>query len=193
MDSFLKLEHRHTGEILRMRRMRDGQGQIILALDGSLPPGSSGPPLHAHFREREEIFVKAGTLGAQVRKERIVVQAGGSAVLPAGVRHRWWNAGDDLLENSGHVVPVVDLDRFLQALFAVLNASPDGRPSIFYLAHVLWRHRGTQRVAVPPPSIQKIVFPILLLIGHVLGKYRGSSWPGSPESCPGAPLVDATA
>jgi len=97
------------------------------------------------------------------------------------------------LENSGYAVPVVDLDRFLQALFAVLNASPDGRPSIFYLAHVLWRHRNTQLVAVPPPPIQKIVFPILLLIGHILGKYRGSSWPGSPESCPGAPLVDASA
>ena len=193
MDNFLKLEHRHTGEILRMRRVRDGQGQIILTLDGSLPPGSSGPPLHLHFHEREEIIVKAGTLGAQIGTESVVVQAGGTAVLPAGLRHRWWNAGDDLLENSGYAVPVVDLDRFLQALFAVLNASPHGRPSIFHLAHVLWRHRDTQLVAVPPPPIQKIVFPVLLLIGHLLGKYRGSSWPGSPESCPGAPLVDASA
>ena len=193
MDNFLKLEHRHTGEILRMRRVRDGQGQIILALDGSLPPGSSGPPLHLHFHEHEEIIVKAGTLGAQIGTESVVVQAGGTAVLPARLRHRWWNAGDDMLENSGYAVPVVDLDRFLQALFAVLNASPDGRPSIFYLAHVLWRHRNTQLVAVPPPPIQKIIFPILLLIGHILGKYRGSSWPGSPESCPGAPLVDASA
>jgi len=193
MDNFLKLEHRHTGEILRMRRVRDGQGQIILALDGSLPPGSSGPPLHLHFHEHEEIIVKARTLGAQIGTESVVVQAGGTAVLPAGLRHRWWNAGDDMLENSGYAVPVLDLDRFLQALFAVLNASPNGRPSIFYLAHVLWRHRNTQLVAVPPPPIQKIVFPILLLIGHILGKYRGSSWPGSPESCPGAPLVDASA
>ena len=176
-----------------MRRVRDGQGQIILALDGSLPPGSSGPPLHLHFHEHEEIIVKAGTLGAQIGTESVVVQAGGTAVLPAGLRHRWWNAGDDMLENSGYAVPVLDLDRFLQALFAVLNASPNGRPSIFYLAHVLWRHRNTQLVAVPPPPIQKIVFPILLLIGHILGKYRGSSWPGSPESCPGAPLVDASA
>jgi mannose-6-phosphate isomerase-like protein (cupin superfamily) len=192
VDNFLKLEHRHTGEILQMRRVRDGQGQIILALDGSLPPGSSGPPLHVHFREHEEIRVKTGTLGAQIGTERVVVQAGETAVLPAGLRHRWWNAGDDLLENCGHAAPAVDLDRFLQALFAVLNASPEGRPSIFYLAHVLWRHRRTQSVLVPPPPIQKIVFPILLLIGHILGKYRGSNWPGSPESCPGAPLVEAS-
>lgn len=191
MDNFLTLEHRHTGEILRMRRVRNGQGQIVLALEGSLPPGASGPPLHVHFHENEEIVVKTGTLGAQIGTEKVVVQAGETAVLPAGQRHRWWNAGDDRLENSGHAAPAVDLDRFLQALFAVLNAGPEGKPSIFHLAHVLWRHRRTQLIAVPPPPIQKIVFPVLLLIGHILGKYRGSNWPGSPESCPGAPLVEA--
>ena len=191
MDNFLRLENRHTGEILRMRRVRDAQGQIVLTIDGSLPPRASGPPLHVHFHEREEGIVKAGTLGAQVGKEKIVVPAGGTAVFPAGVLHSWWNAGDDLLEFSGQAIPAVDLDRYLQAVFAVLNASPTGRPSIFYIAHVLWRHRHTQLLATPPRAIQRIVFPLILFVGRVLGKYRGSNWPGSPESCPGAPLVDA--
>jgi len=186
----LRLENRRTGEILRMRRTRDAEGQIVLILDGSLPTGASGPPLHLHLQEREEIVVKAGTLAVQVGTEKIVVPTGGNAVIPAGVRHRWWNAGDDLLELSGQVVPAVDLDRYLEALFAVLNASSNGRPSIFHLAHVLWRHRKTQSIMVPPPAIQRIVFPIVLFIGRMLGKYRGSTWPGAPESCTGAPLVD---
>ena len=193
MDNCLGLENRHNGEILRIRRVRDVQGQIILLLDGSMPPRTSGPPLHVHFHEREEIIVKAGTLGAQVGKEKIVVPAGGAAVMPAGAFHRWWNAGDDLLELSGKAVPAADLDRFLQGLFAVLNASSNGRPSIFHMAHVLWRHRETQLLSVPPPAIQRIVFPVILFIGRILGKYRGTNWPGSPESCTGAPLVDADA
>jgi len=191
VDDFLRLENRHTGEILVMRRVRDAQGQIVLSLDGSLPPGTNGPPLHVHFRENEEGIVKAGTLGAQIGTDKFVVPAGGTVVLPAGRPHRWWNAGDDLLEFSGHVVPV-DLDRYLQAVFAVLNAS-NGRPPIFYLAHVLWRHRDTQLLSIPPPAIQRILLPVVLIIGRILGKYRGSSWPGSPESCPGAPLVDSNA
>jgi len=189
VDDFLRLENRHTGEILVMRRVRDAQGQIVLSLDGSLPPGTNGPPLHVHFRENEEGIVKAGTLGAQIGTDKFVVPAGGTVVLPAGRPHRWWNAGDDLLEFSGHVVPV-DLDRYLQAVFAVLNAS-NGRPPIFYLAHVLWRHRDTQLLSIPPPAIQRILLPVVLIIGRILGKYRGSSWPGSPESCLGAPLVDS--
>src|SRR5215469_17329750 len=191
MDNFLRLENRHTGEILRMRRVHDAQGQIVLSVDGSLPPGSSGPPLHMHLREHEEFTVKAGTLGAQVGAKEIVVPAGGTAVLPAGLPHRWWNAGDDLLEISGQVVPAVDLDRYLQAVFAVVNAGPSGKPSIFYLAHVAWRNRRTQALAKPPQAIQRILFPLVVGVGRILGKYRGEGWPGSPASCPGAPAVDA--
>lgn len=187
MDNFLQLENRKTGEILRMRRVLDSQGQTVLTINGSLPPRTNGPPLHVHFLQREEVNVKAGTLGAQVGKEKIIVAAGGSGAFPAGVIHKWWNAGDDLLELSGRAIPAEGLDRYLQALFAVLKASPSGKPSIFYLAHVLWRHRRTQAVMLPPRAVQMIVFPIVLFMGRILGKYRGDNWPGSPASCTGAP------
>jgi mannose-6-phosphate isomerase-like protein (cupin superfamily) len=191
-DKCLNLENRHTGEILRLRRLRDADGQTVLAIDGSLPPGMSGPPLHVHFHQREEGLVKAGSLGARIGNEKIIVPAGKTSVFPAGVVHTWWNAGDDLLELSGRAIPAGDLDRFLQALFTVVNASPSGRPSIFYLAHVLWRHRHTQAVELPPRIIQRIVFPLILLVGRVLGKYRGDGWPGSPASCTGAPPAEAS-
>ena len=70
MDNSVTIRNRHTGEILRLSRVRDAQGQIVLNLDGSLPPRAGGPPLHVHFYQREEGQVKAGTLGAQVRKDQ---------------------------------------------------------------------------------------------------------------------------
>jgi mannose-6-phosphate isomerase-like protein (cupin superfamily) len=188
MSGFLTLENRHTGEILRIRRVRDEAGQIILAIEGSLPPRMSGPPIHVHFHQREEGCVKVGTLGARVGNERILVPAGESAVFPAGVVHSWWNAGESQLELSGQAIPAIDLDQYLQALFAVLNASSSGRPSIFYLVHVLWRHRHTQALMTVPVAIQRILFPLVLLVGRILGKYEGTSWPGCPESCTGAPF-----
>ena len=187
MDNVLKLENRHTGEILRMHRMSEANGQVILIVEGSLPPHSSGPPLHVHFMEHEQGRVAAGTLGAIVGNKKINVQAGEFVDLPAGIPHRWWNAGEDLLEFKGRVVPAIDVDRFLQAIFAVVNASNSGRPSIFYVAHILRRHRRTHELRAVPVAIQKIVFPVVLFIGRILGKYRGDNWPASPASCTGAP------
>ena len=189
MEKVLRLENRHTGEILLMRRQRTSEGQTVLLIDGSLPAHTAGPPLHIHFQVLEEGTVKAGTLGAQIGGKQFQAKAGESASFSPGVIHKWWNAGDDLLELSGRATPAGDLDQYLQALFAVLNASPSGRPSLFYLAHVLWRHRFTQAVMLPPPAIQRFLFPVILLVGRVLGKYRGDGWPGSPAMCPGAPEI----
>jgi hypothetical protein len=119
------------------------------------------------------------------------VPTGGTAAFPLGIVHTWWNAGDDRVEMSGHATPAEDLDRYLQAVFAVLNASASGRPSLFYIAHIALRHRRTQRFLTPPLAIQRIVFPLVFLLGYFLGKYRSGSWPGSPESCSGAPEVGA--
>jgi quercetin dioxygenase-like cupin family protein len=192
-NRFLTLENRHTGEILRMRRVRGGDGHTVLILEGSLPPRRTGPPLHTHVGSHEHIVVKAGALGVPMEQETLEVPVGKAVSIPAGVRHTWWNAGDDALEVSGRSVPAGDLDRFIQAIFAVANASRSERPSMFYIAHVLWRHRRTQRLALPPRAIQRVVFPVILLLGHILGKYRGSEWPGSPASCVGAPETDARA
>src|SRR5512133_2722266 len=79
VDTSMTIRNRHTGETLRLSRVRDAQGQVVLNLEGSLPPRAGGPPLHVHFHQREEGQVKAGTLGAQVGKEKIVVPAGGTA------------------------------------------------------------------------------------------------------------------
>jgi mannose-6-phosphate isomerase-like protein (cupin superfamily) len=149
VDDFLTLKNRHTGEILRMRRERDAEGHVVSARDGSLPPRMDGPPPHVHFRQQEEGRVRAGSLGIQVGSEKGVVPAGGTAAFPAGVVHTWWNAGDDTVEFSGRAIPAADLDRYLQAVFAVLNASASGRPSLFYMAHIALRHRHTQGFMTP--------------------------------------------
>jgi quercetin dioxygenase-like cupin family protein len=68
--------------------MRDSEGQTVLTTDGLLTSGTSGPPFHIHFHQREEGIVKAGSVGAQIRNEKTVVRAGATAVFPAGVVHK---------------------------------------------------------------------------------------------------------
>src|SRR6476661_3679735 len=188
-DRAVILELRHNGERLTLRRIKTDSGVEELRLTGSLPAHRRGPPLHIHFEEDEHVEVVSGTLSASVDGNSLVIKAGDSAHFPKGSAHRWWNDGDEELVLKGVVTPGVDLDRYLQALFEVLNAGSPNRPPIFYMAHVLYRHRKTQSTLVVPRAVQRILFPIVVLLGTVLGKYRGADWPGCPSRCSGAPLA----
>jgi mannose-6-phosphate isomerase-like protein (cupin superfamily) len=184
----LRLENVHTGEILELRRRRRGN-ETWLELSGSLPPRREGPPMHIHYAEDEVGEVTAGTLTAHVGGKQIEIGTGGTARLPMGIAHRWWNGGDQPLVFNGTARPLVDLDRYLQAVFEVLNAGTPGRPPLFYIAHVALRHRQTQHVIVMPAPLQAVIFRAVVAIGTVLGKYRGTDWPGCPARCGGAPEV----
>jgi mannose-6-phosphate isomerase-like protein (cupin superfamily) len=184
----LVLHNRHTGERLELRRVARN-GQVWLELKGTLPPHREGPPLHIHYQESEEARVIAGTLSAVVDGRQIRVGQGETARFPQGSVHRWWNDSEETLAVEGYAKPVVDLDRYLQAVFDVLNAGSANRPPLFYMAHVAWRHRQTQAVLLVPRSVQTVFLPLIVLVGSLLGRYRGTAWPGCPERCREAPFV----
>jgi len=182
------LTNRHSGERLELRRVRI-DGVLCLEIRGSLPPHSEGPPLHIHHAEHESGVVNRGVLTAVVDGHRIQAGPGEPAELPMGSAHRWWNEGDEPLEFVGQAKPVVDLDRYLQAVFDIVNNSPTERPSLVYLAHAMLRHRNTQTVLVMPRPLQVVVFRLAYLFGLVTGRYRGHDWPGCPSKCTGAPVM----
>jgi mannose-6-phosphate isomerase-like protein (cupin superfamily) len=185
----LQLHNRHTGEVLALRR-RVRDGEVILELQGTLPPHRNGPPLHVHYLEDEEVCVTSGRLSVDVGGRRVEASPGEVVRLPRGVPHRWWNAADQPLALEGTAHPVADLDRYLQAICEVMNAGPPNRPPLFYLAHVALRHRRTQAALIMPQVLQAMLFRVVVAIGTITGRYRGTQWPGSPARCTGAPCVD---
>jgi len=184
----LRLENRHTGEVLEIRRERR-DGELVFGLRGTLPAHREGPPIHVHYAEDEEGLIVAGTLSAEIDGQRVTVGPGQTVRLPHGVPHRWWNDGDQTLTFEGSTHPAVDFDRYLQAVFEVMNAGAPNRPPLFYLAHLALRHRRTQSVLLMPPPVQTVLFGFLVLVGTLLGRYRGTNWPGCPARCTGAPYA----
>src|SRR3954470_712203 len=128
----LIIENRHSGERLAMRRVKRGD-EVWLELKGLLPAHRQGPPLHVHVAEDEEGVVRSGTLSAALNGRQFTVGSGERVSLPRGSTHRWWNDGNELLVFEGYARPAVDLDRFLQAIFDILNAGTAGRPPLFYM------------------------------------------------------------
>jgi mannose-6-phosphate isomerase-like protein (cupin superfamily) len=184
----LILESRHTGEILKLRRVRRGT-EVWIEIKGSLPAGQPGPPLHRHHVEVEEGRVMSGTLAFVVDGVEGKAGVGEAGVFPRGSAHTWWNGGKDTLVFEGYAKPAADLDRYLQAVFEVVNSSPSPRPPLFYLAHAVLRHSATQELLLMPRPLQTLIFRMIVALGTVLGRYRGTDWPGCPARCPGAPLA----
>ena len=142
-----------------------------------------------HFDEDEGGRVVSGTLSALVGGQQLELNSGEELDFPRGSAHQWWNAGDEVLTFEGFARPLVDLDRYLQAVFQVVNAGPEvGRPSSTWPTR-LRRHRATQSALVVPSVVQAILVPLVVGLGTLLGKYRGTGWPGCPARCTGAPLV----
>ena len=129
----------------------------------------------------------AGELSALVDGRTVRLRPGETTTFRAGAAHRWWNDGDETLTLDGFVTPLVDFDVYIQAVFDVLNAGKPDRPSVFCMAHVIWRHRRTQSALFLSRPVQAVVIPLIVFIGTMLGKYRGADWPGSPARCTGAP------
>ena len=188
-DQALTIKLNSTGERLTMWRTLDSQGGQELQMTGCLPGRQQGPPLHVHFTEDESTEVVAGALSVSSDGREFVVDTNDVAFFPKGSVHRWWNDGEEDLVFRGVAAPAVDLDRYLQALFEVINSAQSKNPSVFYMAHLVYRHRKTQLALEVPRLIQQILFPIVICAGTLLGKYRGTHWPGCPLRCTGAAFI----
>ncbi|MCO6489810.1 MAG: hypothetical protein J5I98_15445 [Phaeodactylibacter sp.] len=127
--------------------------------------------------------------------------------------HRFWNAGQDILECEGWVKPAIlthawfllyknqrgqymltrpvlwstkpavrqynSLDYYLTGLYASMDKAckPEGDP--FDSAFLVNRYRTEYDVKAIPPFVKKVIFPVTVVIGHLLGKYQ--HFEGAPE------------
>jgi hypothetical protein len=70
------------------------------------------------------------------------------------------------------VKPAANVEYFLESLFASQRNNRGRRPSLFDIAFLTRRYRHEYRMTATPVLVQAIVFPLVVAIGSVLGKYR---------------------
>jgi quercetin dioxygenase-like cupin family protein len=145
----------------------------------SVSPGA-GPPMHVHYIQEESLTVESGTIGWQAQGGPEQTAGPGETVtFSAGEMHRFWNAGDDELVCSGYIRPPDNLEYFLTQIYASMQATGGKRPRMFDVAYLLTRYRSEFGMAVPPPPVQRVLFPIVLAVGRLFGRHR--RFAGAPE------------
>ncbi|MCO6474690.1 MAG: cupin domain-containing protein [Melioribacteraceae bacterium] len=160
------------GEELTFESVIKENGVSKVIVKNKVQP-DAGPPMHVHFKQDEFLRVDKGKLGYQIlEKEEYFLNEGESVLLEKGTPHRFWNAGNDILECSGWVSPPNSLDYFLTGIYNSMTKSgkPEGDP--FDTAFLITRYKTEYDMLIIPNFVKKVVMPVTVAVGKLLGKYK---------------------
>jgi mannose-6-phosphate isomerase-like protein (cupin superfamily) len=160
-----------AGERLTViRRVQDPAGDR-LEVENLVKPGS-GPPMHVHYHQVEALTIQQGRIGYQRPGEPPQFAGPGeSVVFEPGETHKFWNAGEEDLLCTGYVQPPDNVEYFLTEIFRSQRENGGGQPDLFDVAFLARRYRSEFGVAEIPTVVQRLVFPVLVAVGRLLGKY----------------------
>ena len=160
-----------TGERITFSRTTGGTAGDRLEAENVVQPGA-GPPMHVHHLQEEALTVRQGRMGYQrLRQQPQYAGPGETVTFGAGEPHKFWNAGEGDLLCTGYIDPILNVEYFLTEMFASVKRG-GGRPDPFDMAFLVTRYRSELGVLEIPPAVQRLVFPTMVALGRLLGRYR---------------------
>lgn len=159
------------GERLTFLRRVQGPHGERLEVENTVAPGA-GPPMHTHRYQTEALTVVQGRIGYQrLGQAPQYAGAGETVTFGPGESHKFWNAGQDELRCAGYVEPPDNIEYFLTELYASTKRGGGHRPDPFDAAFLVHYFRSEFALLAVPALVQRIIFPIQVLIGRLLGRY----------------------
>lgn len=161
-----------SGErLLFERRVPGAQGERLVGKNWVTP--GSGPPMHVHHHQDEALTVQQGRIGYQRLGESPKYAGPGEEVLfKAGEAHRFWNAGNEELICTAYIEPPDNIEYYLGSVFDSQKRNGGHKPDIFEAAFLMTRYRSEFGMLEIPAPVQRFVFPIIVAVGRLLGKYE---------------------
>ena len=174
------IENGAGGERLTFLRRVPGATGDRLEVENFVEPGA-GPIMHVHHYQEEALTVVQGRIGYQRLGEPARFAGPGETVtFRAGEAHKFWSAGEEDLRCTGYIEPADNVEYFLGAIFESQKQSGGARPNPFDAAFLARRYRSEFGMVEIPAPVQRFVFPVLVAIGRLLGRY------GKYADAPGA-------
>jgi quercetin dioxygenase-like cupin family protein len=161
-----------AGERITFQRRVPGPAGDRLEVENIVTPGA-GPPMHIHHYQQEALTVAEGRIGYQRPGEPAqFAEPGATVTFKPGEAHKFWNAGQDDLRCTGYIEPADNVEYFLAKIYESTKRNGGARPDPFDAAFLMTRYRSEFAMPEIPAFVQRFVFPIQVVIGRLLGKYR---------------------
>lgn len=104
-----------TKEYITFLRTTEETGGELLEFECRVAPDGIPLPPHVHETQEERFEVISGTLGVMLDGKKYELRAGDGVVLPARVKHQWWNAGETEVAFRVEAEPARNLEAVLEA------------------------------------------------------------------------------
>jgi len=128
--------------------------------------------MHVHHHQTETLTVREGRLAWQRPGEAPRYAGPGETVVFApGEPHRFWNPGEGVLRCASAIEPAGNAEYCLAALYDSQKRSGGRRLNPFDAAFLARRYRDEFGMMTVPALVQRFVYPLLLAIGRLLGKF----------------------
>ncbi|HUM47370.1 MAG TPA: cupin domain-containing protein [Chitinophagales bacterium] len=160
-----------NGETLIITKSAIESNGEITEFEGIEEPGI-GPPMHVHFKQQELVRVTMGNMRVKTLTKEFSLTAGQEYIFEPCEAHQFWNEGNQPLHYSGYVKPSNNYEYFIKHIYQSANEAKDDKPGPFDAAYLLTRYKSEMDMLVIPRPVKSILFPILLVIGKLLGKFK---------------------
>lgn len=154
------------------RKTSAATGGRAVVVEAFLEPNGHVPLLHVHPRQRQRVEVLVGSVGARIGGRRSIVGAGTRLDVPAGVPHRFWNAGEETAQLVVELTPALRFESLVETLFALAldgRTSASGLPGSLQAAVIAAAHFDTVRLAFPPAPLQRLALALAAPLGRAVG------------------------
>lgn len=168
-----------NGETLTITKSAQETGGTITEFEGSEQPGI-GPPMHVHFQQEEKVKIISGKMRVRTPQKEFSLTEGQEYIFAPGEPHQFWNEGDTPMHYSGHVKPSHNYEYFIRSIYQSSNEANSDKPNPFDAAFLLTKYKSEMDMLVIPKPVKMILFPILLQIGKLTGRFK--KYEGAPEA-----------
>ncbi|MBK8495135.1 MAG: cupin domain-containing protein [Chitinophagaceae bacterium] len=165
------LQINRNGETLIITRPATETDGQLTEFEGMDEPGI-GPPMHVHFKQEEKLKLLKGKLRVKTLTKEFSLAEGEEYIFAAGEAHRFWNEGTERNHFSGYVKPSNNYEYFIKQVYQSANEANDDKPGPFDAAFLLTKYKTEMDMLVIPKPVKLIIFPILLFIGKLTGKFK---------------------
>lgn len=166
-----------TGERITFLKTAQETRGTLLRFECRAPSGGARLPAHIHETAEERFAVLSGALGVMRGGRAYVLHAGQGIVVPAKVKHQWWNAGDEAVRFRVEIRPPRGFEAALAMTCTLAQHGkmthgciPKNPFDLAYLGRLSQSYLPTI-----PVIVQKSVLATIASVGWLLGYEPGAA------------------